>query len=253
MRKLNFSIALLFFFISACDKKSIFDGPDAYDDGFESYQSIEAIIDGDDENWSFFQQTLPENNIRLDTTIVHSGKQSIKFVGSQTIDKLSKASINKQHMAFWEGEIVSVDFWLYIVGNDPLEWLFLFDIEEQTAIGAGPGMRLALVEGKILLEHKYGNPNVAQEGDGIRFPRDQWVNVRFESLLSQRKQGYVKIYQDEVLIIDQQDWRTLPSDFLYARQGTQGRYSQIEFGVTANPSEHEAILYVDDVSVEVVD
>lgn len=236
----------------ACNKEDIFDGPNTYSDGFENYASVDETIDGDDQLWSFFQNTLESNDIQVDTTIVHGGNQSLKFIGAKTDGALSKASINKQNMAFWDGETVSVSFWVYLVGNDPLQWLFLFDIEEQTAVGAGPGMRLALVDGKILLEHKYGNPNVAQDGAGLAFPRDQWVNIRFESKLSQKKKGYVKVYQDGVLIIDQNNWKTLPSDILYSTQGTQGRYSQIEFGVTANPSENDAILYLDDVSVEVL-
>lgn len=246
------SILLLPLLWLSCDKQKLFDGPNAYSDDFESYAAIEETIDGNDVNWSFFQNTLSANSISLDTSIVHSGNRSLRFEGQRTADILSKASINKQHMAFWEGDIVSVDFWIYLKGNAPAQWLFLFDLEEQTSVGAGPGMRLALVDGKILLEHKYNNPNVEQPGEGIPFPRDQWVNLRFETELSQKKEGYVKVYQDDQLILDRDNWKTLPSDFLYHTQGTQGRYSQIEFGVTANPSEDDIVLYVDDVWVEVL-
>ncbi|MEO0899239.1 MAG: heparin lyase I family protein [Bacteroidota bacterium] len=247
------SLLLIPILLWGCDKKSIFQGPNFYSDGFELYRSSDDLIDGQDEKWSFFQNTVEGNQILIDTTKFHSGKQSLKFVGGQTEDILSKASINKQFMAFWEGDIVSIDFWIYLAGTAPLEWLFIFDLEEQTAIGAGPGMRLALVEGKILLEHKFNNPNVAQEGNGILFPRNQWVNIRFEAELSQQKDGYVKVYQDDILIIDRENWKTLPSDFLYNTQGTQGRYSQIEFGATANPSEEDVVMYVDDVLVEVIE
>lgn len=246
-------LLLLFCIIlTSCSKEDIFDGPDSYSDGFESYTDIEELIVENDKHWSFFHNTLSENEIVLDTSMAHSGNSCLKFIGNRTEDILSKASINKQNMAFWDGETMSVDFWLYLVGNDPAQWLFIFDLEEQTSIGAGPGMRLALVDGKILLEHKYGNPNVAQEGDGLVFPRDQWVNIRFETKLSQKKKGYVKIYQDDVLIISQENWKTLPSDFLYSTQGTQGRYSQIEFGITANPSNDDLIMYVDDISVNLL-
>lgn len=252
MKQLLFLMSVLV--LAGCKKEQYFDGPNTYHDDFEAYTVIDDIIVENDEKWSFFQKTLSENSIEIDTTIVHSGLKSVKCTGIKTADEtLSKASINKQNMAFWEGETVVVDFWLYIVGDDELEWLFIFDMEEQTAIGAGPGMRLALVNNRILLEHKYNNPNVEQKGEGVEFPRNQWVNVRFESKLSQKKKGYVKVYQDGVLIINQQNWVTLPSDFLYVTQGTQGRYSQIEFGVTANPSNADAVVYVDDVMVEVVE
>jgi hypothetical protein len=243
------SVLLIIIGFISCNKKEFFDGPNSYNDGFESYENINQIIDGDDQNWSFFQNTLDDNDISIDTNIVYEGNNSVKFIGKRTDEVLSKASINKQNMAFWDGETVIVDFWMYLVGNDPAEWLFFFDLEEQTSVGAGPGMRLALVDGKILLEHKYGNPNVLQINNGIPLPRDQWVNIKFETLLSQRKKGYVKVYQDDVLIIDQDNWKTLPTDFLYSTQGTQGRYSQLEFGITANPSKNDLTLYVDKISV----
>ncbi|WP_070138489.1 heparin lyase I family protein [Crocinitomix algicola] len=247
MKKALLFVLVISFF--SCNKKEFFKGPNSYKDGFEDYNEIDEIIDGNDKYWSFFQNTLITNDILIDTTITHSGNRSVKFIGGKTENGLSKASINKQNMAFWEGETVVVDFWLYLVGNDPAQWLFIFDLEEQTNIGAGPGMRLALVDGKLLLEHKYSNPNVEQKGDGIPFPRNQWVNVRFETKLSQKKKGFVKVYQDGLLIINQEKWKTLPSDVLYSTQGTQGRYSQIEFGITANPSENDLIMYVDDISV----
>jgi hypothetical protein len=251
MRYLGLILALVV--LVACNKEEIFDGPNTYSDGFESYSAIDETIDGNNERWSFFQSTLSDNAINIDSTFSHTGNKCLQFIGSKTTDALSKSSINKQKMAFWDGEVVSVDFWLYLVGKDSLDWLFLFDIEEKTSVGAGPGMRLALVEGKILLEHKYQNPNVRQEGDGVLFPRDQWVNIRFETKLSQQKKGYVKGYQDGQLIIEQDSWKTLPSDFLYATQGTQGRYSQLEFGVTANPTDKDVVMYVDDIEVEVIE
>lgn len=248
MKKLIILVLPLIFL--ACSKEEIFKGPNSYTDGFEAYNEIDSIIDGNDEYWSFFQNTLSTNDILIDTLIKHSGNQSIKFIGGKTEDILSKASINKQNMAFWEGETIIVDFWLYLVGEEPAQWLFIFDLEEQTSIGAGPGMRLALVDGKLLVEHKFFNPNIEQEGSGVSFPRDQWVNIRFETKLSQKKKGFVKVYQDGSLIIDQDNWKTLPSDFLYSTQGTQGRYSQIEFGITANPSENDLIMYLDDILVQ---
>jgi hypothetical protein len=57
----------------------------------------------------------------------------------------SKCSLVKNKMAFWEGETVRISFWCYLKGNAPASWLFLFDLEEKVAIGAGPGMRIANV------------------------------------------------------------------------------------------------------------
>ena len=71
--------------------------------------------------------------------------------------------------------------------------------------------------------------------------------------ISRKKKGYVKVYQDGVLVIDQDKWKTLPKDVLYFNQGTRGGYSQIEFGITANSKDNDHVMYVDDVTVEVID
>jgi hypothetical protein len=247
-------IILAVILLAGCNKKNFFDGPNTFSEDFEGYSIIEDIVVGDDLLWSFFQQTYDENTITIDTNIYHSGGKSVRsYAIAPTGDGTSKSSINKQNMAFWSGETVQVDFWLYLEGNDAMDWLFIFDIEEQTAVGAGPGMRLAIVENKILLEHKYLNPNVLQLGEGIEFPRDQWVNIRFESKLSQKKKGWVKVWQDGTLIIDQDKWKTLPKDFLYFQQGTKEMYNQIEFGATANSDDNDVVIYVDDIDVSIAE
>lgn len=247
-------ISLVFVSLVSCNKKKHFDGPNAYFDDFESYNHIDETVDGNNELWSFFQLTYGNNDVSIDSAITHSGNRSVRcFAQAPEDDGTSKASINKQFMAFWEGETVQSDFWLYIEGNDPIDWLFIFDLEEKTPIGAGPGMRLAIVENKILLEHKYNNPNVYQNGEGILFPRNQWVNIRFETKLSRKKKGTVRVWQDGVEIISINKWQTLPKDILYSQQGTKGMYSQIEFGATANSDDNNIVLYVDDVDVKVVE
>lgn len=253
MKKL-FVISIVLVLVS-CRKHGRDDWPNSYVDDFEEYDSIAAIINGDNQNWSFFQKTFDGNEISIDSTITHSGSRSIKSVAVAGFDgDASKSSINKQFMAFWEGETVMIDFWVYLVGTESAEWMFIFDLEEKVPIGAGPGMRLALVDDAITLEHKYPNPNVYQdESTLVKFPRDQWVNINFEAKLSRKKKGYVKVRQDGQLIIDQDKWRTLPKDILYFNQGTRGGYSQIEFGITANSKDNDHVMYVDDVSVFVIE
>lgn len=241
--------------LSSCNKKKFFDGPDSYDDSFEIYTDAEAMIaESDDKYWSFFQLTKEENTHSIDTVIKHSGNKSFKLqaVASAESD-VSKASVSKQNMAFWEKETVHVSAWYYLEGNGTAQWLFIMDLEEQAAIGAGPGIRLAIVDGALRVEHKFFNDDIIQEGTAVLFPRDQWVQVELEVKLSQKKKGYVKVWQNGTLVIDQDKWKTLPKDFLYNQQGTKGMYSSVEFGITANTNDHNTVLYVDDVSVKRVD
>lgn len=240
---------------AGCDTERIFKGPDHYDDGFEAYASAEELIDGRDLRWSFDQVTLEGNAYFLDTAVVHSGKNSIRFEGQATSEggRLSKCSVVKQKMAFREGERVYLSAWFYLAGQESFDWLFIADLEEQTAIGAGPGMRLALVEDQVRVEHKFNEPDIVQDSStAVLFPREQWVQLEWEVLLSQKEKGSVRVWQDGALILTAEGRRTLPEDVLYFQQGTKGMYSSVEFGITANPTDVVIVLYVDDVSVRVL-
>ncbi|MFK8037458.1 MAG: heparin lyase I family protein [Crocinitomicaceae bacterium] len=239
-----------------CNKEKYFAGPNTFQDSFEEYSQIEDFIDGDNVKWSFVQKTYEENQLSIDTIIYHSGGKSFRSFAIAPIEGglTSKASINKQFMAFWQNETVAIEAWYFIEGEQDLDWLFLMDLEEKVSIGAGPGMRIALVNNQLLVEHKYPNPNLKQEeGSAVDFPRNQWVKIKLEALLSQKEIGTVKVWQDDALIIEQNNWQTLPKDVLYFIQGTKGMYDKIEFGATANASDNSATVYVDDIDVRVVE
>ena len=252
MKKIFFITATLLF--AACNKEKYFDGPNQFSDDFESYNQFEELFGDDDLLWSFYQSTFTENNIEVDTTFAHFGTHSIKSTAMASIDEFgaSTSSYSKRNTQFWECEIMVVSAWYYLVGEADAQWIFFMDLEEQAAIGAGPGMRLAMVDNAIRVEHKFLNPDIIQpEGQEVLFPRNQWVQLTFETKLSQKKDGYVKIYQDNQLIIEQYNWKTLPTDLLYFQQGTKGMYSSIEFGITANSFDNDMVLYVDDVEAYV--
>lgn len=257
-RKLKFSalirtavIVTALAFASSCKKEKWFGGPNFFREDFEDYASIDSMFSSGDVNWSFHQNTVSGNFIAFDTTIVHSGTRSLKFFAhASTASVVSKCSIVKQKMAFYEGDVVRMSAWYYIEGNAPLDWLFLFDLEEQAAVGAGPGMRLANTETGICVEHKFMNDDLYQEGNAIALPRNQWFNLTMEVRLSQKKKGYVKVWQNNQLILEGNDRKTLPTDFLYSQQGTKGMYQSVEFGITANTKNSDVILYVDDVVIE---
>lgn len=236
-----------------CNKKKFFAGPNSFSDDFESYASFDDLLIDDDVNWSSTQQTYDANTISLSTEQANSGTTSLKFDAVvSTDDKLSKCSLFKQKMAFFEGETVKSEIWYYIEGEEELDWLFLMDLEEQTAIGAGPGIRVANVgTGNYgTIEFKFKGGNLHQES--VSFPRNQWFKITFETYLSQKKKGWVKLYVDDQLIIEETDIKTLPKDILYNLQGTKGMYSSIEIGITANSFSNNAVLYADDFSIEVI-
>jgi hypothetical protein len=242
------------FIFASCNKEKFFDGPDFFQDDFESYSALSDLLLPNDQLWSFTQLTREENNITIDTTKAHSGNKSLKFVAKKSDDEsASKSSIAKQNMAIWDGETVRMSAWYYIEGTNSLEWLFLMDLEEQTAIGAGPGMRLALVDNKLRIEYKFNERDITQQtGQEIDFPRNQWTQVVWEVKLSQKKKGSVRLWQDGQLIIDRKNTRTLPKDILYFQQGTKGMYSSFEIGITANSKDNNLTIWTDEIKFEKV-
>ena len=254
MKYIIFTLFFVYLFTS-CQKEKWFEGPDSYEDGFENYLVKEDMLEGDNEFWSFHQLTEGENQISIDTQIVHLGEKSVKFQGIRSIDgNISKSSMVKQKMAFWEGETVRLRAWYYLANEEDLHWLFIMDLEEQATISAGPGMRLAIVDNQLRIEYKFLEDDLTQTiGSAINFPRNQWVEIEWQVKLSQNDEGMTSLWQDGQLIIEEQGIRTLPKDLLYFQQGTKGMYSSCEFGVTANSTEHDIVLWVDDISVDIVD
>jgi hypothetical protein len=238
--------------VIGCKKEVYFDGPDFFQDGFESYSILSDLLLPDDQLWSFTQLTRVENQITIDTIKVHSGKKSLKFIAQRSDNEgSSKSSIAKQNMAFWEGETVRMSAWYFIEGTNSLEWLFLMDLEEQTAIGAGPGMRLALVDNKLRVEHKFNEKDITQpSGQEIDFPRNQWVEIVWEVKLARGNKGAVRLWQNGQLIIESQNNTTLPKDFLYFQQGTKGMYSSCEVGITSNSKDNNLTIWADDIKFE---
>ena len=253
MKDLIVTLFVLLLF-SACNKEELFDGPNEYQDGFEAYVSLVDLLPQNELLWSFTQLTKPGNGIRVDSSKAHGGQKSLRFAAEKTADgAVSKSSIAKQNMAFWEGETLRMSAWYFIEGTDSLKWLFLMDLEEQTAIGAGPGMRLALVDDQLRVEYKFFEKDIVQNpGQAMDLPRNQWVELIWEIKLSRKNAGTVKLWQNGHLVIDAQNKTTLPKDVLYFQQGTKGMYSSFEIGITANSAENDLLLWVDDVRIEKV-
>ncbi|MEM7036235.1 MAG: heparin lyase I family protein [Bacteroidota bacterium] len=247
-----------FLLFSACDKKTFFAAPNHVVDDFELHTEVDSMLWWDynpstSRRWSATQITLDGNTINVDSTNAISGDQCLRFFAQGTSGDLSKSSIFNNDLSLWEGETVLFSGWYYLVGTARHDNLFIWDLEESTPVGAGPGLRLMMGEdGAWMLERgKMGQSTIRQEDPVQVFPRDQWVEIRMEIYLSQKKDGYVRIWQDSTLIIDAVDIQTLPKDRLFHTQGTAARYTNIEIGLTANPYETDAVLYVDDIRLEI--
>lgn len=247
-------LSILLIAVMSCKKEKYFSGPNFYSDDFENYSTLQELLIPQNKYWSYTQLTKARNSIEIDSSRGVFSTKSLKFFAQKSDSEgASKSSITKQKMAFWEGETVRLTAHYFISGTDNLNWLFLMDLEEQAAIGAGPGMRIAMVENKLRVEHKYDEKDILQiPGKEAEMPRNQWVELVWEIKLSTKNEGTVKLWQNGVLIIDADKKRTLPDDILYFQQGTKGMYSSCEIGITANSKENDLTLWVDKVKFEKV-
>jgi len=248
---------ILFFIISSlllsCKKKQTLflnSAITAYSDDFEQYRAIDSTFFNADR-WSFYQLTEKGNSLDIDSINVHSGKYALKCYAVGTQNKnVSKATIQKQGIAWQEGDTIHFEGYFYIDGN--LENLFILDIEESAYISYSPGIRLMFSKEAYLVVER-GKMNMStinqKPGKQVVFPLKQWVKISYELLFSQKKKGFVKVWQDNQLVLEKHDIKTMPEDILYFTLGTSKIYSNFEIGITANAGESPTTLYLDDIRV----
>lgn len=256
MRRLIYlSVAILFAF-SACTERRIAAWESSLTDDFETVSNVAELIEGETANWKYLQQTRDQNIISIDQTNPHSGLQCLRFTAEPSIDGASKSDIAHNRLLFRASEKVQFTGWYYIEGTADLSYVFLMDLEEDAAIGAGPGIRIALEDsvGYLVLErNKLLEKTLYQEANSkVAFPRDQWVEIRMEVLLAQGDAGTIKIWQNDQLLIDVADTPTLPSDKLTVIQGTHNFYHNLQVGITANSFASPCVMYIDDIEIKVI-
>ncbi|MEM7372147.1 MAG: heparin lyase I family protein [Bacteroidota bacterium] len=241
-------------FLTSCLTGLIQEGTTFLAEDFEGYSNTEDLFQGPSSKWGFFQQTESDNYIEFDTTRPHSGEQCLKIFAKKGREGFaSKSDLANTDMGFREGDIIHVSMWFYIEGTKDLTDIFLFDIEENVQIGAGPGLRLALESpvGFLKIERRKMLESDIEpvEENQIPFPRNQWVHLEIEIQLSRNKDGYIQVFQNDTLLIDAQQERTLPRDRIVFIQGAKGIYDNVQVGITANSLQHDATIYVDDIEI----
>ncbi len=243
------ALALL---LTGCKKKQEFlaGAVTTFQDDFEQYDAVDTFFFSE-ANWNYHNLTVEGNTLSIDSAIVHSGTRSLRCHASGTVGRnVSKASVQKQRIGWKEGDVVLVQAWFYIEGN--LENLFILDIEDPAYISYSPGIRLMISkEGYLMVERgKMGLSTITQPADSrLVFPTGEWVKINYEIKFSQHRKGYVKLWQNDKLILEAHNITTMPEDFLYNTLGTSGLYTNFEIGITANGGNGPSTLYLDDLEV----
>lgn len=226
------------------------EGLTSFADDFEDHATTgDLLAQWPEAGWS---QHLTVEGSRVDLTSerAHGGRQAARFEAqpSEEAGLTSKASLFINDLALKQGTTVILSAWYWLeAGREP----FLLDLEEDTPVGTGPGIRVALdAHDRLWIERrKYGQPPIHQDPeDAVAFPRDAWIQLQLEVVLSQRRDGTITLYQDGEVVIREEGTKTLPTDILYVVQGTRGLYTNGEIGLTAAGPD-PARLFVDDVVI----
>jgi len=183
-----------------------------------------------------------DNRIDLSADPVNSANKAIKFFSIAPTSSMitAKSSIENTLLFADRGDEVNYEARYYISKGMPET---ILDLENKW-FDESPGIRLMLLNDDYLVaELKYGlKPLYRQIGTtNIGFPKNQWVKLKVYFLLDCNSNGIVKVWQNDVLIIDQKG-QTLPT--------SNSIQTNIEIGITACDQETE--MYMDDVKVSVI-
>lgn len=187
-------------------------------------------------------QTFLDASVAPDDLHVHGGERALLCVAPAKPSNMvtCKASISSPLVYFEYGD----DFWYqaYYYAEDSLPFT-LMDLECEW-IKQHAGIRLCITErGHLEAELKsLDKPRFRQPVDTpVVFPMGKWVKVKTHIHLSNDSEGYVKIWQDDKLIVDA-NGVTLPI--------RSAIYSSLEIGISAHSyGSRQAKLWVDDVQV----
>jgi len=243
-----------------------------FSDGFEVVDgNFQALFPEDGSRWSGVQLVNPtnkENNIGLTTTTVLQGNYALSVMSTGSNDILSKIDLEKSGFGISEGQTLTVGAHFYIESDVNIQNLLLMDIEccscwDPTIpnnqcpgvrlIMAGDNDYLAIERGKIGLE------TLTQSS--FAFPRNEWVKVQWTMQFSPEPNGTNQLFINDTLVIDEQG-ANMPNEIIFRNifleeeiefeLQTPVRYERVQIGATANPTDQDIQIYIDDFFMEVI-
>jgi len=243
----------------------------SFSDGFEGVgENFNALFVPDSSRWSRLQMVNPanqENKIGLTNTIASEGNYSLSLLSVGSDETLSKVDIEKGGLVVSEGQTVDISAKFFIESDANLENLLLIDLEccdcwdPNVPENKCPGVRLMLSGGNDYLSIERGKIGLETlKQDLVRFPRNEWVKVRWVMNLSSSKEGMNQLYLNDRLVIDETESNFPNEEIFKATFAAEGinfnlqkpvSYERVQIGATANPTTEEIQIYVDDFSLQV--
>jgi len=269
--------ALIVFGIISCDNDNT-SGEEPmiesfiFEDGFETTNtSVDELFPSNGSRWTSIQQSNPTNatnEISISEVQFSEGQNSLRLFAFQSDNALSKMDIEKSGFnAFAEDRvIIKADF--FITNSANIENLFLIDLEccscwdsSSGAENQCPGLRLKMSGGNDFLSIERGK--IAEstiEQTSFQFPRNEWVTVEWEMILSDTTNGQNKLTINGTEIINS-NATNMPNAQtfrdLFAQEGIDFTlqeptfYERVQMGATANATAENIEIFVDDFSIRV--
>lgn len=270
------------FFLSCSDTDTVDDEPDvetpnaenfSFSEDFEGVGTdFDALFPNDNSRWTGVQLVNPmngENRINLTNETVFEGDYALSIFSAGSDDILSKSDLEKGGLTLAEGQTVIIGAQFYLESEANIENLLLLDVEccscwdPSVPDNQCPGIRLMLsnVDGSDYLSIERGKIGLETlEQDNVVFPRNEWVEVRWVTQLSSSENGTNQLFINGTSVIDESG-TNMPNENIFRdifaaeniefELQTPVVYERLQIGATANPTEHNIQLYIDDFLIEV--
>jgi len=267
-------IILILFIITSCSKD---DNPTPtneinylFEDSFETQgNDLMELFPNDGSRWTNMQQVNPdsgENIIEIESNIVLVGNNSLRIYAKASDNTLSKADIEKEGFNALKGSTIRIEANFYIATTENIENLLLIDLEccscwdPTVPDNQCPGIRL-MMKGNGFLSIERGKILGSTIGQtAIAFPRNEWVNIVWEMKLSPNNDGVNKLFINNQEVISEIGMNMPNASLFETEFATYGIdfelqepvfYERFQIGATANPTQFDIEIYIDDVKLKI--
>ena len=248
----------------------------SFEDGFETQNNLlDELFPSNGTRWSSIQQTNPlhaTNEISISTTEFSQGQSALRILAFQSDSQLSKMDIEKNGLNIKAGDKVTIKADFFINGSESIENLLLIDLEccscWDPSVGDNfgsenqcPGVRLMMSGANDYLSIERGKiSRTTLQQTNFSFPRNQWVSVQWEMVLSENDNGLNKLLINDIQVINESAMNMPNAKVfkdVFANKGIDFTlqepifYERVQIGATANPTAGTIELYIDNFSIKV--
>lgn len=212
-----------------------------FSDGFENAATVNALLSP--TRWSAIQvEGNPLNTLTLSTSTVHGGSQALRSFAKGYNGTVQKSAITKSGIQFTDQQQLLSEAWFYFESLPDPAYAFLMDVECGGCgiTGKSPGPRIMLDPGgyPAIERGKLGESTWHQTIAAV--PVGQWFQLQLAIKVGWKNGGRVQLFMNGQLLIDRVG-TTAP---VFPR-----RLDRFQYGLTANGTTADSVLYTDDVTI----